>query len=115
MGLVLWFRSGGNHRIFFDKYVSDVQRHNGPETSPIKWYDHNPIKFQQTIDYYEAKQQGHQEFSMWDSSSEGSCRQNTTARRKDRRPLTAKELEIFDKETEEFFKTYKSPTGSDSG
>ena len=52
---------------------------------------------------------------MWDTSSEGSCRQTTTTRRKNRRPLTAKELEIFDKEMGEFFKNYKSPIGSESG
>ena len=88
---------------------------NGPETSPIKWYDHAPHEFRQAIDFYEAQQQGHQEFDMWDSSSEGSCHQTTTSRRKDRRPLTAKELEIFDKEMEKFFKNYKSPIGSESG
>ena len=52
---------------------------------------------------------------MWDSSREGSCRQMTTSRRKDRRPLTAKELEIFYKEMEKFCKNYKSPFGSESG
>ena len=52
---------------------------------------------------------------MWDSSSEGSCRQATTSRRKERRPLKAKELETFDKEMEKFFKNYKSPIGSESG
>ena len=52
---------------------------------------------------------------MWDSSSEGSCHQTTTSTRKDRRPLTAKELEIFDKEMEKFFKNYKSPFGSEKG
>ena len=52
---------------------------------------------------------------MWDSSSKGSCRQTTMSRQKDRRPLTAKELEIFDKEMEKFFKNYKSPFGSESG
>ena len=52
---------------------------------------------------------------MWDSSSEGSCRQRTTSRRKNRHPLTAKELEIFDMEMERFFKNYKSPIGSGSG
>ena len=70
---------------------------NGPETGPIKWYDHAPNEFKQAIDFNEAQQQGHQEFDMWDSSSKGSCRQTTTSRRKERRPLTAKELEIFDK------------------
>ena len=79
---------------------------NGPETSPIKWYDHAPHEFQQAIDFYEAQQQGHQECDMWDSSSEGSCRQTTTSRQKDRRQLTAKELEIFDKEMEKSFKNY---------
>ena len=88
---------------------------NGSETSPIKWYDHAPHEFQQAIDVYEGQQQGHQEFDMWDSSSEGSCPQTTTSRRKDRRPLTAKELEIFDREMEKFFKNYKSPIGSESG
>ena len=52
---------------------------------------------------------------MWDSSSEDSCRQTTMSRKKDRRPLTAKELEKFDKEMEEFFKNYKSPIGSKNG
>ena len=52
---------------------------------------------------------------MWDSSSDGCCHQKTTSRRKDRHPLTAKELEIFDKEMEESFKNYKSPIGSKSG
>ena len=52
---------------------------------------------------------------MWDSSSEGSCRQTKTSRRKERRPFTAKELEIFDKEMEKFFKNYKSTIGSESG
>ena len=52
---------------------------------------------------------------MWDSCSEGSCRQTTTSRRKDCRPLTAMDLEIFDKQTEKFFKNYKSPIGSGSG
>ena len=47
---------------------------------------------------------GHQQLDMWDSSSEGSCHETTTSRRKDRRPLTATELEIFDKEMEKFFK-----------
>ena len=88
---------------------------NGPETSPIKWYAHAPHEFQQAIDFYEAQQQGHQEIDMWDSSSEGSCRQTTTSRRKDCRPLTAEELEIFDKEMDKFFKNYKSPIGSESG
>ena len=88
---------------------------NGPETSPIKWYDHAPHEFRQAIDFYESQQQDHQEFDMWDSSSEGSFRQRTTSRRKERRPLTAKELEIFDKEMEKFFKNYKSPIGSESG
>ena len=46
---------------------------------------------------------------------EGSCRQTTMSRRKDRPPLTDKELEIFDKEMEKFFKNYKSPIGSESG
>ena len=87
---------------------------NGPDISPIKWYDHAPHQFQQAIDFYEAQQQGHPEFDMWDSSSEGSCRQTTTSRRRDRRPLTAKELEIFDKKMEKFFKNYKSPIGSES-
>ena len=52
---------------------------------------------------------------MWDSSSKGSCRQTTTSRHNDRRPLTAKELEVFDKEMETFIKNYKSPFGSESG
>ena len=65
--------------------------------------------------FYEAQQQDHQEFDMWDSASEGSCRQTRTSRRKERRPLTAKELEIFDKEIERFFKNYKSPAGFESG
>ena len=56
---------------------------NGRETSPIKWYDHAPHEFQQAIDFYEAQQQGHQEFDLWDSSSEGSCRPTTTSRQKD--------------------------------
>ena len=88
---------------------------NGPETSQIKWYDHAPKEFQQAIDFYEAQQQGHQEFDMWDSSSEGSCRRTTTSRHKNRHPLTAKELEIFEKEMEKFFNNYKSPIGSESG
>ena len=88
---------------------------NGPEIGPVKRYDHAPYEFQQAIDFYEAQQQGHQEFDMWDSSSEGSCRQTTMSRQKNRRPLTAKELEIFDKEMERFFKNYKSPIGSESG
>ena len=88
---------------------------NGPETSPIKWYDHAPNELQQAIDFYEAQQQGHQEFNMWDSSSEVSCRQTTTSRQKDRRPLKAKELETFDKEMQKFFKNSKSPIGSESG
>ena len=88
---------------------------NGPENSPIKWYDHAPHEFQQAIDFYEAQQQEHQEFDIWDSSIEGSCHQTSTSRRKDRRPLTAKELEIFDKEMEKFFKNHKSPIGSESG
>ena len=65
---------------------------NGPETSPMKRYDHAPNEFQQAIDFSEAQQQGHQEFDMWDSSSERGCRQTTTSRREDRRPLTDKEL-----------------------
>ena len=52
---------------------------------------------------------------MWDSSSKGSCRKTTMSRRKDRRRLTTKELEIFDKEMEKLFKNYKSPIGSESG
>ena len=88
---------------------------NGPENSPIKWYDNAPHEFQQAIDLFECQQQDHQEFDMWDSSSESSCHQTTTSRRKDHRPLTAKELEIFDKEMEKFFKNYKSPIGSESG
>ena len=88
---------------------------NGPETCPIKWYDHAPHEFQQAIDFYEAQQQGHQEFDTWDSSSEGRCHETTTSRRKDRCPLTAKELKIFDKEMEKFLKKYKSPIGSESG
>ena len=81
----------------------------------MKWYDHASNEFKQAIDYCEAQQQWHQEFSMWDSSSEGSCRQTTMSGGKDRCPLRAKELEIFDKEMEEFFKNYKSPIGSESG
>ena len=88
---------------------------NGPETSPIKWYDQAPHEFQQAIDFYEAQQQENQEIDMWDSSSEGSCRQTTKSRRQERRPVTAKELEIFDKEMERFFKNCKSPIGSESG
>ena len=88
---------------------------NKPETSPIKWYDHALHEFQQAINFCEAQQRGHQEFDMSDSSSEGSCHQTTTSRPKDRRPLTAKELEIFDKEMETFLKNQKSPIGSESG
>ena len=88
---------------------------NGPETSPIKWYDQARHEFQQAIDFYDSQKQDHQEFDMWDSSSEGSSCQTTTSRRKERRPLTPKELEIFDKEMEKFFKNYKSPFGSESG
>ena len=88
---------------------------NGPETSPKKWYHNAPHDFQQAIYFYDSQQQEHQEFDMWDSSREGSCRQTTTSRREERRPLTAKELEIFDKEMERFFKNYKSPIGSESG
>ena len=88
---------------------------SGPETSPLEWYDHAPNEFQQGIDFYQAQQQGHKEFDMWDSSTEGSCRQTTTSRRKDRRLLTAKELEILDKEIEMFFKDYQSAIGSESG
>ena len=87
---------------------------NGPEASPIKWYDHAPHDFQQAIEFYDAQQQGHQEFDMWDTSSESSCRQTTTSRQNDRCPPTAKELEIFDKEMEKFSKNYKSPIGSES-
>ena len=43
-----------------------------------------------------------------------SC-ETTTSRREDRRRLTAKEVEKFDKEMKEFFKNYKSPIGSESG
>ena len=88
---------------------------DGPEASPVKWYDHAPNEFQQLIDFYEAQQQGQEEFDMWDSSSEGSCCLTTTSRRNDCRPLTAKELVIFDKEMVKFFKTYNSPIGSESG
>ena len=88
---------------------------NQPETSPIKWYDHASNEFHQAIDFYEAQQQGHQEFDGWDSSSEGSCRQTTTSRRKDCRLLAAKELEIFDKEMEKFFKNSRNPIGPESG
>ena len=87
---------------------------NGPETSPIKWYDNAPHEFQQAIDSYESQHHNDQECDMWNSSREGSCRQTTTSRRKERRPLTAKELEIFDKEMDKFFKKYKSPIGSES-
>ena len=52
---------------------------------------------------------------MWDTSSEGSCREMTMSRQKDRRPLTAKGMEIFDKEMEKFFKNYESPIGSERG
>ena len=58
-------------------------------------------ELQQAIDFYEAQQKGHQEFDIWDSSR--------------RRPLTAKEVEKFDKVMHEFFKNYKSPIGSESG
>ena len=88
---------------------------NGPETSPIKWYDHAPHEFQHAFGFYEAQQQGHQEFDMWDSSSKGSCHQTTTSGQEDRLPLRAKELEIFDKQMEKFFKNCKSPIGSESG
>ena len=88
---------------------------HGPDTSPIKWWDYAPNEFQQAIDLYEAQQQGHQEFDMWDSFSEGSYRQTTRSRREDRHRLTAKELEKFDKEMKEFFKNYKSPICSESG
>ena len=67
------------------------------------------------MEFYEAQQQDHQELDMWDISSEGSCCQTTTSRRKERRPLAAKELEIFDKEMEKLFENYKSPIGSESG
>ena len=115
MGLLLCFRSGGNRQIVLTNSSATSSDQNVPETSPIKWYDHALNEFQQAIDIYEAQQQGHQDFDMWDSSSKGSCRQTTTSRRKDRGPLTAKELEIFDKEMERFLKNYKSPTGSESG
>ena len=115
MGYFLWLRSGEDRRYFTTNWSATSNDDNGPETSPIKGYDHAPHEFQQAIDFYEAQQQGHQEFDMWDSCSEGSCRQTTTSRRKDRRPLTAKELEIFHKEMEKFFKHYKSPIGSESG
>ena len=82
---------------------------NGPEISPIKWSDHAPDEFQQAINFYEAQQQGHQEFSMCDSSSEGSCRQTTKTRRRDRRPLTAKKLEIFDKEMKRSSRIIRAP------
>ena len=59
---------------------------NGPETSPIKWYDNAPHEFRQAVDFYESQQQDHQELDIWDSSSEGSCRQTTTSRRKERVP-----------------------------
>ena len=87
---------------------------NGPDNSPTKWYDQAPHEFQQGIDFSESQQQDHQEFDMWDSSSEGSCRQTTTSRRQERCLLTAKELEIFHKEMEKFFKNYKSRIGSES-
>ena len=96
--------------------TSSVDRDEpGPATSPISWWDYALNEFQQAIDFYKAQQQGHQEIDMWDSSSEGSRRQMTTSRRKDRCRLTAKELENFDKEMKEFFKNYKSPIGSESG
>ena len=56
----------------------------GPATSPITWWDHAPNEFQQAIDFYQAQQQGHQTIVMWDSSSEGDCRQTTTSRGKHR-------------------------------
>ena len=74
-----------------------------------------PIGLNKQLFFWEAQQQGHQEFDMWDRSSEGSCRQTTTPRGEDRRQLTAKEPKTFDKETEEFFKNYKSLIGSESG
>ena len=74
-----------------------------------------PMSPNKQLIFFEAQQQVHQEFDMSDSSSEDSCRQTTTSRRKDRRPPTAKELEIFDKRMEEYFKNYKSPIGSESG
>ena len=52
---------------------------------------------------------------MWDSSSEGSCPKMATSRQEDRHILTAKELEKFDKDMDEFFKKYKSLIGSESG
>ena len=73
-----------------------------------------PIKFEQAIDCSEAPQQGHPDLYIWDSSSEGSCPKMTTSRHEGRRRLTAKELETFDKEMYEFFKSYKSPVGAES-
>ena len=52
---------------------------------------------------------------MWDSSTEVSVARRQTSRSKDCCPLTAKELEKFDKEMEEVFKNFKSPIGSQSG
>ena len=66
----------------------------------------------QAIDFYEAQQQGDQVLDMCNSSSEGSCPQTMTSRTKDCRPLTAKELQKFDKEVHQFFKNHKRPIGS---
>ena len=87
---------------------------HGPETGRIQWWDYASNELQQAIDFYEAQQQQHQDFDMWDSSNEGSCCKTTTSRRKDRRPLTAKEAERFDKEMHEFFKNYRSFIGFES-
>ena len=56
-----------------------------------------------------------QNVHMLDSSSECSCRETTTSRRKDCRRLTAKEPEKFHTEIKEFSKNHKSPIGSESG
>ena len=115
-----WASYSGSEAAEIAEYVSTSSSatssdNNGPEISSIKWYDHAPNEFQQAIDSNEAQEQGHQEFSMSDSSSEGSCRQTTESQRRDRLPLTPKELEIFDNEMKTFFKRYGSPVASESG
>ena len=63
-----------------------------------------PMSSNKVMIFMKPNNKGTKNLTCGTRSSEGSCRQTTSSRRKDRCPLTAKELEIFDKEMERFFK-----------
>ena len=70
-----------------------------------------PMNFYQQLNFMTPNDKGTKNFICGTASAKVAV----TIRREDRRQLTTKELEKFDKEMKEFFKNYLSSTGSQSG